>query len=61
MYAYGYAAPSMAKDLLASLEISCDPCSGCDICTVQCSRNFNVRDKIADVARLVNVPSEFLA
>lgn len=61
MYAYGYSSPSMARDLLASMEISVDPCSGCNECTVRCSRYFNVKEKIADVSRLVNVPSEFLA
>lgn len=61
MYAYGYASPSMAKDLLAEIKVNNDPCAGCEICTVRCSRNFNVREKIADVSLLTDVPSEFLA
>lgn len=61
MYAYGYASPSMAKDLLGDLGISNNPCTECDLCSVNCSRNFNVKDKIADISRLVNVSSDFLA
>ncbi len=61
MYAYGYSSPSMAKDLMAEIGISGDPCSGCDTCSVNCSRNFRVMDKITDVSRLTNVPSDFLA
>ena len=61
MYAYGYASPSMAKDLLGNLGISSNPCNGCDVCNVTCSRSFNVKEKIADISRLVNIPSVFLA
>jgi hypothetical protein len=61
MYAYGYASPSMAKDLLGNLGISGNPCTGCEVCNVSCSRSFNVKEKIADISRLVNVPSVFLA
>jgi predicted aldo/keto reductase-like oxidoreductase len=61
MYAYGYASPSMAKNLLGELGIQGDPCSACDVCRVDCSRNFRVKEKITDVSRLVNVPADFLA
>jgi len=60
MYTYGYAAPSMAKTLLADMGISANPCSDCDTCTVNCTRNFAIREKIADVTRLAAVPAEFL-
>jgi predicted aldo/keto reductase-like oxidoreductase len=61
MYAYGYSNPSMAKSLLGELEISGDPCSGCDTCSISCPMNFKVKEKITDISRLTNVPSEFLA
>jgi predicted aldo/keto reductase-like oxidoreductase len=61
MYAYGYMSPSMAKTLLGELGINSDPCSTCETCSVNCSNNFKVKEKIADVSRLVNVPGEFLA
>jgi uncharacterized protein len=61
MYAYGYAMPSMAQYLLADLGTSADPCSNCGQCNIKCSRNFSIREKISDVSRLVNIPSDFLA
>ena len=61
MYAYGYAMPSMAKDLLADIGTGENPCSDCTSCSVNCSRKFNVAGKIKDVSRLVNVPSDFLS
>jgi predicted aldo/keto reductase-like oxidoreductase len=61
MYAYGYLQPSMAQDLIKELGTSGNPCSNCDVCNVQCSRNFRVREKITDVSRLINIPSDFLS
>lgn len=61
MYAYGYANPAMAKDLLNQMEIKNNPCGDCDVCTVECTRNFAVKDKISDITRLVDIPYDFLA
>jgi uncharacterized protein len=61
MYAYGYSNPGMAQNLLGEIGTGYNPCSDCHGCTVRCTRNFDIRDKIADISRLVNVPSEFLA
>jgi uncharacterized protein len=61
MYAYGYSSPAMAKTLLGELGTSGNPCTNCDVCKVRCSRNFQVRDKINDISRLVNMPADFLA
>jgi predicted aldo/keto reductase-like oxidoreductase len=60
MYAYGYSNPAMAYELLGDLGTGSSPCSDCKGCTVKCSNNFNVRDKIADISRLVNVPADFI-
>jgi predicted aldo/keto reductase-like oxidoreductase len=60
MYAYGYSDPSLAYTLLGELGTGSAPCSNCDNCRVECSRNFNVKEKIADISRLVNVPSDFI-
>jgi uncharacterized protein len=60
MYAYGYSNPSMAYTLLGELGTGSAPCSNCDTCRVECSRNFNVKEKISDISRLVNVPSDFV-
>jgi predicted aldo/keto reductase-like oxidoreductase len=61
MYAYGYSNPAMAKQLLGELNVSNNPCEDCAVCQVKCSRNFDVRQKIADVSRLAGIPYDFLA
>jgi predicted aldo/keto reductase-like oxidoreductase len=60
MYAYGYSSPSMAHTLLSELGTGANPCSDCSSCNVSCTKKFNVREKIADISRLVNVPEDFL-
>jgi predicted aldo/keto reductase-like oxidoreductase len=61
MYAYGYRQPALAKDLVASLDLPRSICQDCGQCSVKCSIGFNVAAKIRDIARLRDVPSEFLA
>jgi len=60
MYAYGYSNPGMAYSLLGELGTNENPCKDCNNCQVNCTKNFNIREKIADISRLVNVPSDFL-
>jgi predicted aldo/keto reductase-like oxidoreductase len=61
MYAYGYSNPAMAKSLLSELGTNDNPCKECSSCSVQCTKRFDIKDKIADISRLVNVPEDFLA
>jgi predicted aldo/keto reductase-like oxidoreductase len=61
MYAYGYANPGMAHSLLGELGMNDNPCRDCNGCEVNCTKNFNIQEKIADISRLVNVPVDFLA
>jgi predicted aldo/keto reductase-like oxidoreductase len=61
MYAYGYGNPLEAQTLLAGLGYGTNPCSDCTECSVECGKGFSIREKIADVSRLTEVPSEFLA
>ena len=60
MYTYGYSSPVMAQTLLGELGTSDNPCSNCDVCKVQCSRSFAVKERITDVSRLIMVPTDFL-
>ncbi len=61
MYAYGYSNPAMAYSLIDELGTNDNPCKKCDTCKVECTKNFRIREKIADISRLVNVPAEFLS
>ncbi len=61
MYAYGYSNLAMASELLSETAVTHDPCAGCDSCTADCVRSFNIREKITDVTRLANVPYDLLA
>jgi len=60
MYAYGYSNPAMAYSLLGELGTNDNPCKECSSCQVECTKNFNIREKIADISRLVNVPADFI-
>ena len=61
MYAYGYRSTAMASELLTEAGVSSDPCAGCSECTAGCVKGFDIREKISDISRLVNVPYDLLA
>ena len=61
MYLYGYRNLVAAQDLLFSLALPASPCAECSACPVQCLSQWNVRERIRDVVRLREVPSEFIA
>jgi uncharacterized protein len=60
MYAYGYANPAMAYDLLGDIGTGSSPCADCQTCVVECKNRFNLKEKITDISRLVNVPANFI-
>ncbi len=60
MYTYGYRNFENAGSLLADLGESSNPCENCQECTVQCPKGFPIGDRISDVARLRDVPKEFI-
>ena len=60
MYIYGYRKPAMAQELVVSLGLPSHVCEDCGTCPVKCSIGFDVSRKIRDVARLRDVPSEFI-
>jgi len=61
MYAYGYHQPTLAQSLLASLALPHHVCEDCSACPVVCLNEWNVKEKVRDIIRLRDVPSEFLA
>ena len=60
MYVYGYRNLGEAQDLLLSLNLPANLYQDCGSCPVQCISGFNVSDRIRDVVRLREVPSEFI-
>ncbi len=60
MYTYGYSNLEKAHSLLSDLDLSNDPCSGCNTCTVTCTKQFDVAERIKDVSRLIDVPRDFI-
>jgi predicted aldo/keto reductase-like oxidoreductase len=60
LYAYGYEQPTKARETLDYVDISSIPCNDCQVCSVKCSSGFDVKTKVTDIARLKDVPKEFL-
>ncbi|HKK68122.1 MAG TPA: aldo/keto reductase, partial [Bacteroidales bacterium] len=60
MYNYAYTYPAKARETVVALGISDDPCANCDDCSVRCQAGFDVRNRITNIARIQNVPNEFL-
>jgi len=60
MYAYGYRNAAQARSTLDLVEMSGDPCGKCETCSVNCASGFDVRERVRDIARLRDVPVEFL-
>jgi len=60
MYVYDYRNLGMARDLVVSLALPSRVCEDCSSCPVICSVGFNVREKIRDIARVREIPSEFI-
>jgi uncharacterized protein len=60
MYLYGYRNRGAAQDLILSLRLPAQICGDCGICPVQCVSGFPVATRIRDVARIREVPPEFL-
>jgi uncharacterized protein len=60
MYAYGYKNLEFAHKTLCSTGLKTVPCISCNECTVNCLMGFDVRSKILDIARLHDIPEDFI-
>ncbi len=60
MYAYGYGSPAKARKTLDYTGLKSVPCTSCESCNVVCASGFDVKRKVIDIARLSDVPPEFL-
>jgi predicted aldo/keto reductase-like oxidoreductase len=61
MYAYGHRQPGKARDTLRGLGPGVAGCSSCSTCQVECPHGFDVKSRALDMARLMEVPDEFLS
>jgi predicted aldo/keto reductase-like oxidoreductase len=61
MYAYGYRHFENAYALLDDIKISVDPCGDCSACSIQCPKGFMVKNRVQDIARLVDIPRDLFA
>lgn len=61
MYAYGYRNLAQAKDTIRPALEEGIPCGDCLACSVRCTMGFDVKNRIGDIARLGQVPDDFLA
>ena len=59
MYAYGYGETLKAQDQFNANKAN-EMCESCDSCTVDCPKNYNIAERINDIARISDIPGEFL-
>jgi predicted aldo/keto reductase-like oxidoreductase len=60
MYAYGYKNTSQAWHTIAEAQIQGSPCDNCTTCYIKCTAGFDVKNKVQDIARLKDVPVDFI-
>lgn len=60
MYSYGYKNPAQSKWILQQKTPSTITCRDCKTCAVSCTMGFNVPEKIKNIARVLDIPDEFL-
>jgi predicted aldo/keto reductase-like oxidoreductase len=60
MYAFGYNSPGKARETLDKVRLAKIHCVDCGSCTVKCSSGFDIKRKATDIARILEVPKEFL-
>ena len=60
MYAYGYRDLEHAQHTLFESGLDGKPCDICDVCKVKCTAGFDIKDRVQDIARLREVPGDFL-
>jgi ferredoxin len=61
MYAFGHHNLSYAKLTMANAGFKENPCLYCTTCNVSCKMGFNIREKIVDIFRAVDLPHKNLS
>ncbi len=60
MYAYGHHNFSHAHYTFASSGLNCNPCSECTSCNIHCKMGFDIRNKICEISKIIDIPKDFL-
>jgi uncharacterized protein len=60
MYTYGYRNHEHAQDTLIQADLPGNVCENCGTCPVTCKAGFDIQRKIRNIARLKEIPREFL-
>jgi len=60
MYAFGYHSPALARETLDYSGLKNVPCLDCTACSVTCASGFDIKRKVIDIARLKDIPADFL-
>ncbi len=60
MYAWGYHNMPLAKNTLIEAGVTGVPCLACTTCNTRCRMGFDIRKKISDIVRIVDVPRDFM-
>jgi len=61
MYAYGYRDLAAAARNIESVKDNPIACADCSSCVVKCSMGFDIKERVVDIIRLRDFPSEFFA
>jgi uncharacterized protein len=60
MYAYGYRNMQKARATLDEAGLQGLSCTDCSVCNINCTAGFDVQRKVSDIARLLDIPGDFL-
>ena len=60
MYAYGHGEPWKARETLRAWSPADIACGRCGNCAVRCTLRFDVKSRALDIARILEVPNEFI-
>ncbi len=61
MYAYGHKNPAHAQHTFNIAGVPDKFCLGCSTCLVDCTMRFDIKSKIQDIARIRDIPREFVS
>jgi predicted aldo/keto reductase-like oxidoreductase len=60
MYAYGYRNLSLARHTMDRADQHGLSCKDCKECLVKCTMGFDVRGKILDISRIIEIPEDMI-